>query len=159
MITRLDNLFHAVARDLVNSKADEAYLVAGLEFNFLQPSDELRRVLNVAIPVSGAANAAEALAIHFNHCVEAQTSHAIFCADCGGFIHVGTPAIVVQFKVRQISDTPVTFRVLFTRLDALMLATNMEERMDALEKRLADSEKASNDLIALLGTKITKLEG
>jgi hypothetical protein len=142
MITsKKDNLFHVLAAEVAKEDKSELYLVAGIQFETVSQSPEVRRVLEVAMSISGRANAADALAAHFHMCVEAQTSDSTFCDGCGGFIHVDR--IVVQFAIRKISDTHDIYRVLFVRVDAGKLAVDMNEKMEDLQRRVQQLEDSA----------------
>jgi len=138
MIASQDNLFHVVAAEVLASGQAELYLVAGLEFEMLRPSQEVRRAIDVAKAVAQRGTASEALAVHFNTCVGAQTSTPSFVDGCGGFLT--TNYVAVQFAVRKISDSPDTYRVLFARVDAGALAVDMKSHLDDLERRLVRLE-------------------
>jgi len=127
MITTKDNLFHVLAAEVAKSDRAELYLVAGAKFEVLSTSPEVRRVLDIATSVAQCSNASDALALHYNACVGAQTSHPSFCDDCGGFIT--TDRISVQFEIQKISDMPDIFRVLFARVDAGKLAVDMKAHL------------------------------
>ncbi|BCZ84814.1 hypothetical protein PTKU64_84890 [Paraburkholderia terrae] len=76
--------------------------------------------------------------MHFNAAVEVQTSHPQFDADSSGWIT--TKNVVVHFRVRKISNHPATFSVLFGRVDATALATQVDARVADLERRPAALE-------------------
>lgn len=137
-----DNLFHVLAAEVAKGDKSELYLVAGIHFETTSPSPEVLRVLEVAKSIPGRAYASDALVAHFNMCPEAQTSHSTFCDDCGGFIHVDR--IVVQFAIRKISDTHNVYRVLFVRLDAGILAIDMKDKLEDLQKRVKQLEESAS---------------
>jgi hypothetical protein len=138
-ITQKDNLFNVLGAEVAKSRLTELYLPAGADFATANNSGEVYRVLQIAKAVApGSRTAAEALAAHYNTCVEVQTSHQMFCDGCGGF--VTTDGLVVQFLVRKIADEPEVYRVLFVRLDALELAVSMKEKLDDLDRRVKEVE-------------------
>lgn len=139
MLTKNENLFHVIARDLAISSLSETYLIAGEGFEILRASSDARSAIEVAQALVGATTAADTIAAHYNLASEIQTSRSVFEDGCGGFVQVGHA--VVQFAVRKIDTAPVTYRVLFTRLDSGQLATNMLDRMDALEQRIRNLEQ------------------
>jgi len=140
MLTKNENLFHVIARDLVASSLSETYIIAGKGFQVFSPSSEVRRAIDVAQALVSAPTAADAIAAHYNLAGEIQTATPVFADGCGGSVQVGP--VVVQFAVRKIGSAPATYRVLFTRLDAGQLVTNMVDRMDALELRIQQLEQA-----------------
>lgn len=138
MLTTNENLFHVIARDLVASRLNEIYLLAGQEFELLHPSVDVRRAVGVAKSLVNAELATDALALHYNLATKIQESGVVFKDDCSGIVQSG--GAVVQFSVRKVSEEPTRYRVLFTRLDSGQLATNMVDRMNALEERISKIE-------------------
>lgn len=140
MITTKDNLFNAIGSALSNSTLDELYLTAGATFEASWVTPEIQRVIEVAAPVARCSTASGALAAHYNFAGEVQTSRPAFCDDCGGVVI--TNNVAVEFSVRKIGDSPVTYRVLFTRVDAGRLAVEAQERFARLEQRVAALESS-----------------
>lgn len=142
MLTKNENLLHVIARDLASSSLSETYLIAGDGFEIYRASADVRRAIEVAQSLVGATSAADALAMHYSLATEIQSSTPTFSDGCGGFVTVGQA--VVQFAVREIGAAPTTYRMLFTRLDTGELATNMKDRMDALEERIRKLEQPAS---------------
>lgn len=137
MLTTKDNLFNVIGGAVSTSTRDELYLIAGATFESMWVTPEVQRVLDIAAHAASCDTASSALIAHFNTC-EGVHSHPAFCDDCGGVI--STNNIAVEFSVRKISEFPVTYRVLFTRVDAARLAVDAQERLARLEKRVAELE-------------------
>ena len=142
MLTKNENLLNVIARDLATSSLNETYLIAGDGFEINRASTDVRRAIEVAQSLVGAASAADALATHYSLATEIRSSTPTFSDGCSGFVTVGHA--VVQFAVRKIGASPVTYRMLFTRLDTGALAKNMKDRMDALEDRVLKLEQSAS---------------
>ena len=78
--------------------------------------------------------AVKALVAHYHTCETFKAFNPVFSDTCGGFIEVDK--VVVEIRVLKISDSPLAYRVLFSRVDAVDLAIAMDERMGAIERRV-----------------------
>lgn len=140
MITKIDNIFHVVANELANSEFSEFYITAGVDFKMLDPSHEIQRVFGVAKSIIDADTAASALAAHYYSCDNSRASVS-FQDGCGGLVR--TTKDVVEFSVRKINSEGPMFSVLFSKLDAVQMATNISDRVNVLEARLGKIELQS----------------
>ncbi|MBA9846860.1 hypothetical protein [Ralstonia pickettii] len=133
-ITNKDNLFSVIAAEVARSERSENYLIADGQFSAIWATSEIDRVLAIATSVAKCDVAVKALVAHYHTCETFKAFNPVFSDTCGGFIEVDK--VVVEIRVLKISDSPLAYRVLFSRVDAVDLAIAMDERMGAIERRV-----------------------
>ncbi|KMY65274.1 hypothetical protein AAU61_23105, partial [Desulfocarbo indianensis] len=114
------------------------------QFSAMWVTSEIDRVLGIATSVAENAVAVRALVAHYHTCETFKAFDPLFSEVCGGFIEVDK--VVVEIRVRKISDSPLAYRVLFSRVDAANLAISMDERMVAVERRVQTLEAQGRQL-------------
>lgn len=134
-----ENIFTDLAAEVAKSDHSELYLVAGRGFGLTNGSQEAHLIV---------ANAQQALqkeayvvlGAHFNSC-QAVTKNVLFSDECGGVIDCD--GVAVEFQVREIRSNPKTYRVLFSRVNAVKLMTDVHHKIEDLSERLQRLESAA----------------
>lgn len=133
------NIFTEIAAEVAKSNLSELYLIAGRGFGLTNASQEVHLI---------AANAQQdlqedayvVLGAHFNWC-DAVSKNTVFSDGCSGLIDCD--GVAVEFQVRQIGNSPKTYRVLFSRVDAVKLMTDVTHKIQDMSERLQRLESAA----------------
>lgn len=133
------NIFTDLAAEVAKSDLSELYLIAGRGFGLTNASQEAHLIVaNAQQDLQN--DAYVVLGAHFNSC-HAVPQNVMFSDGCCGVIDCD--GIAVEFQVREIRSNPKTYRVLFSRVNAVKLMTDVHHRIEDLSDRLRRLESAA----------------
>ena len=134
-----NNIFTDIAAEVAKSDLSELYLIAGRGFGLTNASGEVHMIAAKA-QQDMHEDAYVVLGAHFNMC-DAVSKNVVFDDGCSGVIDCD--GVAVEFQVRQIGNSPKTYRVLFSRVNAVKLMTDVIHKIQDISDRLQRLESAA----------------
>jgi hypothetical protein len=127
------NLFKIITAEVAAGDLSEFYLVAGQDFTASTNSPGIMRAIAATKAASPDSKASSLIIAHYQlggvfgrHCMFEDGVREVLTHN----------NVAVQFEVKEISRKPHTYRVLFQRVDAEKLLTEVKEKLDDLNDRV-----------------------
>jgi hypothetical protein len=127
------NFYEVIARCLIDSQVNEAYVLVGQQISGLGPSEINQAILSLSTEVMPSVSK-----LARDYQMLSEGSSCIFADGVSSFLDV--QGVIIEFSISKIGTND--WRVFFHRVDAGKLLATTQSRLDAVERQLHDLEVA-----------------